>query len=416
MTGPLLLACITAALLFQLAIGIGVAAWRRRVTAAEAPIAEDIDVPQPSLLAWRGLREFRVSRREYEDRARSQCSFYLEPLDGVPLPPFRPGQFLTISLQVSDTAAGAQSKKLMITRCYSVSGRPDASRYRVTIKRVPAPAGRSDLPQGVCSNYFHDRIHEGDVITVKAPSGLFFIDPDPALPAVFIAGGIGITPIMSMVEWCLAEQAERPLHLYYGLRRGDEHAFKAILEELANSHPAFHLNVVYSRPGPEDRQGRDFQHAGRVDVELLRRTLSGGRYQFYVCGPAPMMETLIPALGQWGVLGQDIHYEAFGPASLPSARTPSKQAGLSGATPVAVRFRRTGRTLMWNGENASLLDFAERHGVSVESGCRSGSCGSCETKLVSGTVLYADKPDYEVAPGYCLLCIATPESPIVLEA
>jgi hypothetical protein len=251
---------------------------------------------------------------------------------------------------------------------------------------------------------------------VKAPSGRFFIDPDPTLPAVLIAGGIGITPMMSMLRWCLAEQPERPIHLYYGVRCGDEHAFKQPLEQLVRSDPSFRLNVVYSRPGPDDRQGRDFQHAGHVDVDLLRRTLPEGRYQFYVCGPAPLMESLVPALEAWGVLRENIHYEAFGPASLPSALVISKENLSPVAKPVAVRFRRSGRTLMWDGQDTNLLDFAERHGLVVESGCRSGSCGSCETRLVAGIVRYEDEPDHEVAAGHCLLCIGRPDSPIVLEA
>ena len=160
--------------------------------------------------------------------------------------------------------------------------------------------------------------------------------------------------------------------------------------------------------------GRDYQHKGHVDVELLRRTLPHGRHQFYVCGPPAMMETLVPALAAWGVPVDDIHYEAFGPASvkLPGAAA----AALPTATGVEVRFQRSGRTLTWDAKDASLLDFAERHGVEVESGCRSGGCGSCETRLLEGSVHYDHAPDHDVAPGHCLLCVGRPSSPLVLEA
>jgi ferredoxin-NADP reductase len=222
--------------------------------------------------------------------------------------------------------------------------------------------------------------------------------------------------MMSMLRWCLDEQAERTVHLYYGLRHSGEHAFKQTLEQLAGAHPNFHLNVLYSRPGPDDVQGRDFQSTGHVDIDLLRRTLPHGRHQFYVCGPPPMMESLVPALAAWGVLANDIHHEAFGPASLRSALGATQDAVLNRTAPVDVTFRRSGRTLVWDGQDASLLDFAERHGVAVESGCRSGSCGSCETKLVTGSVRYAQKPDHDVAPGSCLLCVGTPGSALVIEA
>jgi len=281
---------------------------------------------------------------------------------------------------------------------------------------VPSPPNRPELPPGIASNHLHERVQEGDLLRLRAPSGRFFIDGDAQVPAVLIAGGIGITPMMSMLTWCLEQQPGRILHLYYGLRHGGEHAFKASLEALAAKHPAFHLNVVYSQPGPGDVLGRDHQHAGYVDVALLRPTLPHGRHAFYICGPPPMMASLIPALLEWGIAPQDIHHEAFGPASLAPVQAASGEAGTTIATALDIQFRRSGRTLVWKGQDASLLDFAERHGVAVESGCRSGSCGSCETAIVSGTVRYAVKPDHEVAAGRCLLCVGTPGSALVLDA
>jgi hypothetical protein len=222
--------------------------------------------------------------------------------------------------------------------------------------------------------------------------------------------------MMSMLRWCLAEQPARTVHLFYGVRNGGEHAFKELLEQFAAQHPNVHLNVVYSRPEGGDMAGRDYQHAGRVDVELLRRTLPHGRHQFYVCGPPALMESLVPALAEWGVPRADLHFEAFGPASV---RLPGDKASEADACPiesVEVRFTRSGRTLVWDGQDANLLDFAERHGVSVESGCRSGGCGTCETRLVSGAVHYASAPDHDVASGRCLLCVGKPRSALVLEA
>jgi hypothetical protein len=127
-----------------------------------------------------------------------------------------------------------------------------------------------------------------------------------------------------------------------------------------------------------------------------------------------MMQTLVPALAEWGVPVADIHYEAFGPASvkLPGAAVAAEPT----ATAVEVRFERSGRTLIWDGQDATLLDFAERHGVEVESGCRSGGCGSCETRLLQGNVQYDHAPDHDPAPGHCLLCVGRPSSPLVLEA
>jgi ferredoxin-NADP reductase len=231
---------------------------------------------------------------------------------------------------------------------------------------------------------------------------------------VLIGGGIGITPMMSMLRWCIGQQPQRVVHLYYGLRNSGEHAFKQQLEEIAASHPALRLNIVYSRPGESDLLGRDYQHPGHVDVDLLRRTLPHGRHQFYVCGPPAMMQALVPALAEWGVPVGDIHYEAFGPASIKLPGAPEAAASADAA--IEVRFQRSGRTLTWDGRDASLLDFAERHGIAVECGCRSGGCGSCETGLLEGKVQYEHAPDHDVAAGHCLLCVGRPSSPLVLEA
>ena len=115
-------------------------------------------------------------------------------------------------------------------------------------------------------------------------------------PAVFIAGGVGVTPIISIISWSLAHQPTRRLHLFYGVRNVGDHAFKALLEGFAQSHSAFMLDVLYAAPGPNDVEGRDFQHAGFIDIPLLQRVLPHGRHLFYVCGPPAMMAALVPAL------------------------------------------------------------------------------------------------------------------------
>jgi ferredoxin-NADP reductase len=404
-TASLLLAYICAGIVLQVAAGMGLAVWRwQRDVAAKSGAAVETTNPNASG-AWLGWREFRVARREYEDSGKAQCSFYLEPVDGLPLLPFKAGQFLTFDLPIANRK---------VIRCYSLSDRPDPERFRATIKRIGAPADRPDLPPGIASSHLHDKVHEGDLLRVKAPAGAFFLDPDTTVPAVFIAGGIGITPMMSMLSWALAEQPGCTLHLFYGVRHGGEHAFKRALEDFARAHPNFHLHVIYSRPRTDDLLGSDFHHTGHVDVDLLRRSLPQGRHQFYVCGPASMMASLVPALAEWGVPPADIRHESFGPASLRSGAVDTQAPAL--AAPINVQFRRSGRTLAWDGRDASLLDFAERNGITVESGCRLGSCGSCETKLVSGTVRYAAAPDHQIAPGYCLLCVGTPQSELVLEA
>jgi ferredoxin-NADP reductase len=301
-------------------------------------------------------------------------------------------------------------------RCYSLSDQPKARTYRITVKRMAEPLTRPDLPPGAASSFLHDAVKVGDILKVKAPAGQFVLDTTSDAPVVLMAGGIGVTPMISMIAWSLTLQPERRLHLFYGVHNSADHAFKALLERYAQTHAAFTLNVLYGAPGPADVEGRDFQHTGFIDVALLQRLLPHGRHQFYVCGPPAMMAALVPALADWGVPKSDIHFESFGPASSGYIRPETALAGATLKKPFDVQFLRSRRTVTWAGEDPSLLDFAERHGIPVESGCRSGSCGSCETRLVSGEVRYARKPDFEVAQGACLLCVGRPASNLVLEA
>jgi ferredoxin-NADP reductase len=412
MTAPLLLAAISAVILLQVAVGIGVGFWRLQHHGS-APLPADRDALATTTGAWAGWREFRVDNVAFEDEARTQRTLILRPVDGLPLPDFAPGQYLTFSI---DLPASAAEPKRTIVRCYSLSDQPNGETYRITVKRMPAPLPRPDLPAGAASNFLHDAVQIGDLLKVKAPSGIFVLDTTSFTPAAFIAGGIGVTPMISMIAWSLAHQPERRLCLFYGVRNSQDHAFKALLEGFADANPAFMLTVLYGAPGPDDIEGRDFQHAGFIDLALLKRVLPHGRHQFYVCGPPAMMAAIVPALVEWGVPKSDIHFESFGPASSGYIRPVAGAAGTQLTKLFDVQFRRSKRTVAWTGEDASLLDFAEGRGIAVESGCRSGGCGACETRLVSGEVRYASKPDFDVPAGSCLLCVGIPASNLVLEA
>ncbi len=397
MTALTLLGYIVLAFGLQILVAIGVAIWRRKPVPS-LPQAETAR----SLAAWQGLRDFRVISRVYEDAAQTQCSFDLAPLDAIALQPFQPGQFLTLSLAVDGSDAPAR-----VVRCYSLSDTPDPAFFRITVKR----AATSGQPAGIASGWLHDQAQVGTVLQIRAPSGQFVFTTDASAPPVFIAGGIGITPILSMLKGALAEQPDLEAHLYYGVRNGQDHAFKAVLEGLAQEHPGFNLHVVYADPEPGDVLGEDYDQSGFISLDLLKQTLPHGRHAFYLCGPDPMMKALIPALQGWGVAQADIHRESFGPQTM----APRPMPAVPGPS-LTIGFRRSGRTLDWLGQDANLLDFAERKLIAVDAGCRSGSCGTCETRLISGRVAYATKPDHDIAPGHCLLCVGTPATDLELDA
>jgi len=360
-----------------------------------------------------GFREFRVQRRELEDGNRSICSFYLVPVNGQPLPSFKPGQFLTFKLTIEDPVT---HQPKTVVRCYSLSDRPQSDYYRVSIRRVPAPADQPESPPGLSSNFFHDKVQKGSKLLVKAPSGHFHLMDDKPLPVVLICGGIGITPMLSMLNTLLENGSTRELWLYYGVRNGAEQIMKEHLQSLAKAHANFHLHLCYSKPSDNEVVGVDYQHKGRVDIPLLRTTLKLMRYQFYVCGPKPMMESLVPGLEEWGVDSDDIYYESFGPATLVKHEKPETgPKGISAQT-ITVTFSKTGTPVPWSPDAESLLELAEAQGIDVESGCRAGSCGCCQTALEAGEVEYSQQPDADVEPGHCLLCISTPKGDITLAA
>lgn len=416
MTSLALLLWIGLGVVLQLAIYLGIGFWRHwrdyqalRSRSADLPVIRDAPPAAETTSAWSSFRTFRVERKVVEDVAQSVCSFYLVPEDGQPLPPFLPGQFLTFQLDVPTVGATEQ-----IIRCYSLSDAPRPDAYRVSIKRVPSPQG-SGYPAGRASSFFHDQVVVGSRLRVRAPAGHFHVDRSDA-PVVLIGGGIGITPMLSMLNWCLAEQPDRELWLFHGVRHGRELVMKSHLEALAAAHPNFHLLLCFSDPLPEDEVGRDYHHRGRVDVNLLRVQLPLKPYHFYICGPTPMMASLVPALEDWGVPDEHIHFEAFGPASIQrknAITTDPSQATDSG---IVVTFAKSGKQLPWRPGANSLLEFAEANGITINSGCRAGGCGTCQTTIRDGEVFYRQPPDYDPEPGSCLLCVCSPKTSVTLEA
>lgn len=355
--------------------------------------------------AWRGLRKFHVAHRVIEDRSASVCSFHLVPEDGQPLPSFHPGQFLTFELDMPE------GDKLV--RCYSLSDAPHTDHYRVSIKRVPPPTGQPNLPPGRSSNHFHDHVAIGTTLNVRAPSGHFYLEPGTA-PIVLIAGGIGITPMLSMLNWSLAQQPEREVWLFYGVRNGREQVMREHLESQARRHASFHLHICHSDPLSDEVAGRDYHHAGRVGIDLLRLQLPLNQYQFYVCGPGPMMASIVAGLEDWGVADARIHFEAFGPASVKRRKPVGELVVVP--SDISVTFAKSGKQLPWDSDAGSLLEFAEREGIKVDSSCRGGACGTCQTTIVAGEVIYLQAPDHDPEPGTCLLCVCAPKTCLTLEA
>jgi ferredoxin-NADP reductase len=331
------------------------------------------------------------------------CSFYLTPHDRKPLPDFLPGQYLTFRLDIP-----LLNKPTI--RCYSLSDSARPESYRVTIKRISHPSGKG--PGGLASTYFHEHVQEGDILDVKAPSGNFFLDLTDAAPVVLVGAGIGMTPVLSMLNTLIATQPNREVWFFYCVRNKAEHVMKEYLETVAREQQAVHLHVCYSQPEADCHEGRDYQHRGRISLDILKCVLPSNNFDFYLCGPGAMMQNLTDGLKAWGVPEPNIHFETFGPSSVKAIAPPAPTVEVG----FAVQFKKSGRTVPWTGQCANLLEFAEANGVAIPCGCRAGSCGTCQVAVFSGEIAYTEKSDFETAPGTRLTCIGTPRSDLILDA
>lgn len=354
---------------------------------------------------WPGLRKFKIDRKV--DEGGGICSFYLTPHDGKALPSFYPGQYLTFNIKTPD-----QVRPLI--RCYSLSDSPyQADFYRVSIKHALPPRGSPHFESGVVSSFFHQRLNEGDIVDVKAPAGNFYLDTKKHTPIVLIGGGIGITPVLSMLNTLVELNSKREIWFFYGVRNGGEQIQASHLQAIDAEYENVHLHACFSNPQSDDQKGINYQHAERVSVNLLKRLLPSNNYEYYLCGPSSMMSSLTQDLNDWGVPEDKIHFEAFGPASV-KVLQPDEASGVVESN-FSVTFSRSGKTTNWTQRSGSLLELAESCGINIDFGCRAGSCGTCLTALKSGEVDYIDDSS-EPEKGSCLACLAKPKSDLVLDA
>src|SRR5882757_3646171 len=263
-----------------------------RARVARLAVRKQFEVER-NQFSWNGFRKFEIFRKEHEGGG--ICSFYLRAHDKKPLAPFFPGQYLTFRLQLPG------DKQATTIRCYSLSDSPNPEYYRVSIKKSPPPRdpSKTNLNASV-SNFFHDNLNEGDIVDVKAPGGQFFLDVTHHTPIVLIGGGVGLTPMVSMMNAIIASGSRREVWFFYGVRNRDEHVMRDHFKEVERDHPNIHVQVCYSDPTDNCVAGADYHHAERVSVDLFKKLLPSNNFDYYLCGPPPMMSALFESLSGWG--------------------------------------------------------------------------------------------------------------------
>ena len=357
-------------------------------------------------LGWSGYRTFRVVKlvREIKDIV----SIYLTPQDQRPLPFFKPGQYLTFSLDLP-------GEKKPLIRCYSISNAPNDEFFRCTIKNLCVEANGQKTHTAKASQYLTTQLEEGQILRARAPAGKFHIDLNEEQPVVLLAGGIGITPIFSMLASIAKFQPHRRVILFYGGRSTRDYGLKNDLQNLVRKHRNIYLLNCFSDPLESDQQGVHYDVKGHVTIDLIKSMLPSNNFQYYLCGPGQFMSALVTGLAEWGVPKEQIHFEAFGPSSVKSVRADISSPEKSRQA-CRIRFTRTGETVEWNESNGSLLDAAEQYGVAVNSGCRAGNCGSCEVGLLKGRVRYSKDPSVFPESGKTLSCVACPDGDVEVDA
>lgn len=338
-------------------------------------------------------RPFRIAR--IVDESSVIRSFHLEPADGKGIAAHEAGQHLPIRLRPDP--AGEP-----VLRTYTLSTAPSDGAYRISVKR-----------QGLVSNHLHDDLAVGDLIEARAPAGGFVIDPLEARPAVLLAAGVGITPMLAMLRSIVFEglrkRRVRPTFLFIAARSLAERAFDQEIAALeAQAGGAVRVIRLLERTEGA-RPGIDFDGEGRINADLFRQTLPFDSYDFYMCGPPPFMQGLYDQLSELGVADARIHAEAFSPASL-KRREPEIAAALPPVSqvPVPVAFAKSGKEARWDADAGTLLDLAEARGLTPDYSCRGGSCGTCAVKVLAGRVTYAARPSAKVDAGHALICCAVP--------
>lgn len=259
---------------------------------------------QETEYGWTGFKRFIVSKREAASD--NITSLYFAAEDGQELHAHLPGQYITLRV----TPAGSTP----IMRNYSLSNRAGDDHYRISVKRELALA--PNTPDGVCSNYVHDQLQVGDVVELAPPCGEFtFKAPQHTQgPLVFIAGGVGITPVLSMLHTALAEHSDREIIFLQCAINGSVRAFADELATLQSQHSNLKIHLRLSEPNAHDLEKKAHQSQGFIDSALLDELLGNRQSEIYLCGPTPMLSHVWRLLKARDIADSDIHYEFFGPA------------------------------------------------------------------------------------------------------
>lgn len=367
---------------------------------AEMRRREEAGGPDHPADAWGDLeplhpRRLDLTVAEVIDETVTTKTFRLRKTDGGPLPPFLAGQYVNLHVQVGD---------VLTSRAFSISSSPTArEHYDLTVRR---------LAGGRVSNHLLDTTKAGDRFVSGGPIGTFFHDPlYHGDDLVFLAGGSGVAPAMSMIKDIADNGLARRMNLVYGSRRADDVIFREELDDLADRLPGLTVHHVIAQPGP-DWTGA----VTPLDAKLITSLVGplAGRMT-YLCGPPGKYDFLIRELTGIGHPRRRIRYEDNSVAVQPGD-DPRWPADLDPAGKVSVTVRGRKTFAMPRGQN--ILEALEDNGIPQEPSCRSGECSLCRVRVCSGEVFHAQEAKLRMADskfGFAHSCVAYPLTDVEID-
>jgi ferredoxin-NADP reductase len=337
-------------------------------------------------------KEMKLEVVEIIEETPSTKTFRLKRVDDS-LPPFRPGQYLNVFVDVDG---------VLTSRPYSISSSPGGDALDLTVQHKPG---------GFVTRYLLNELKVGDELKSTGPTGHFYYEPlIDGKDLVFLAGGSGITPFMSMIRTLLDEDHGPKIQLIYGSRTQEDVIFGEILSKLADEHDALDYSLVISEP-PEGYSGL----SGFLDGKLIHDQVGEIEGKtFFICGPNVMYDLCLMALEALGVPPHRIRREVYGPPE-DVTQEPGWPEGLSAETVFQVEVQ--GYKTIGASAGEPLMNALERHGIAIRAVCRSGECSACRLRLLSGkvfmpsqTALRESDPSY----GYIHPCVAYPIEDLVI--
>ena len=386
------IAILSALLLWRLAAA-GVQ-WRR--AAAKAVTASATKESGAKARFWKG--DLKVVGMFMETE--SVRTFRFAPADGAPVPfAFQAGQFLNLSLEIDGKR---------ISRSYTIASPPSRDGYiELTIKREE---------NGMVSRYLHDKLMTGQGVALSAPAGRFTFDPASSDAVLLIAGGVGITPLMSILRNLTDRCWPGKIDLLFSVRSASDIIFADEFRYLKGRHPNLHVHITITRDAPAEWSGL----RGRITGDLLRKHIPDFiERPAYICGPDAMANAARDELISVGVKAERVVLESFTPAAaVAQDKGASPEDEMAAGEAVTVTFETSGQTAPLHA-NQTVLDAAEAAGVTIEYQCRSGICGTCRCKLLKGQVTMPNREalsDADEAAGYILACQAHATEDVTIEA